>query len=96
MININKLVANSIVITTGPVVKETTVVKYAALSGIPDWEDDIIGELTDSSIPNKDYAEVVEIGSHVTSIGTGAFYGFGLTNITLPNSVTSIGDYAFY
>ena len=30
MININKLNTNSFVITTGPVVKETTVVKYTA------------------------------------------------------------------
>ena len=46
MISINKLVANSINITTGPVVKETTVVKYTAESGFPDWEGDIVGELT--------------------------------------------------
>lgn len=81
----------------GPVVKETTVVKYIASSGLPDWEDDIVGELTDSSIPNKSSAVVVEIGSHVTSIRNSAFYDCNeLMNVTIPNSVMSIGDYAFY
>ena len=49
----DKVVATSIVITTGPVVKETTVVKYTAASGLPDWEGDIGGELTYNSIPNR-------------------------------------------
>ena len=53
--------------------KAKTHVKYTAASQLPDWEDDIVGELTDESIPNKEYAEVVEIGSHVTSIGEEAF-----------------------
>lgn len=43
MIHISKLVANSITITTGPVVKETTVVKYTSASTLPDWEGDIVG-----------------------------------------------------
>jgi len=51
-----------------PVVKKTTVVKYTAASGLPDWEGDIVGELTISSIPNKSNIAEVEIGSHVTSI----------------------------
>ena len=37
------------------------------------------------------------INYSVTSIGNGAFLSCsGLTSITIPNSVTSIGDYAFY
>lgn len=37
----------------------------------------------------------VKIESGVTSIGYSAFSQSGLTSITIPNSVTSIGDYAF-
>jgi hypothetical protein len=69
MISINKLVTNSIVITTGPVVKTTTVVKYTTESGLSDWEGDIVGELGSNSIPNMEYVQEVEIGTHVTSIG---------------------------
>jgi uncharacterized ParB-like nuclease family protein len=32
----------------------------------------------------------------LTSIGNGAFSGYGLTSITLPAGITSIGDHAFY
>ena len=36
-----------------------------------------------------------EIHNSVTSIGRYAFYGCGVTSVTIPNSVTSIGYYAF-
>jgi BspA type Leucine rich repeat region (6 copies) len=35
-------------------------------------------------------------GYPVTSIGVNAFTSSGITNVTIPNSVTSIGTYAFY
>ena len=47
------------------------------------------GTDTDVVIP----AEIA--GAPVTSIGDRAFYGAGLTSVTIPASVTSIGDYAF-
>ena len=50
---------------------------------------------------NKDAATVVNIpteidGKPVTSIGKHAFSGFSLTEITIPDSVAIIGEYAFY
>ena len=96
-LHVNKIIANNIKITTIPVVKETTVVKYTAASGLPDWERDIVGELASNTIPNKsDIAEVV-IGSHVTSLGYSAFSDCtNMTSVTIPNSVTNIMGYAFY
>ena len=35
-------------------------------------------------------------GLPVTSIGTNAFYGSRLANVIIPDSVTNIGDYAFF
>jgi hypothetical protein len=37
----------------------------------------------------------VTIGTHVDSIGSYAFNGCGLTSVTIPSSVTNIGDAAF-
>lgn len=41
------------------------------------------------------YITSVIIPTTVTIIGIDVFYGCGLTNVTIPNGVTSIGDYAF-
>ena len=74
----------------------TTKVQYTASSGLPDWEGDIVGELSKTSIPNKSNAEVVEIGNHVTSIGYDAFEDCrAISSVTMPNTLTSIGDSAF-
>lgn len=76
--------------------KAKTHVKYTAASERPDWEGDIVGELANDSIPNIQDAEVVEIGSHVTSIGNSTFYSYSrLASVAIPDSVTSIGNGAF-
>ncbi len=49
-----------------------------------------VGDDTEVEIPST-----IE-GYPVTSIGYGAFYENGLTSITIPDSVTSIGEEAFY
>ena len=97
MISINKLVTNSIVITTGPVVKDTTVVKYTAASGLSDWEDDIVGKIAYNTIPNLSNVEAVEIGSHVTSIGDYVFYYCdNLQSVTIQGNDMEIHPDAFY
>lgn len=74
-----------------------TLVKYTAESELPDWTDDIVGQLTDGTIPNKGVAKSVEIGSHVTSIGGYAFQGLvTLESVTIPGSVKSIGYCTFF
>ena len=78
-------------------VNTKTTVKYTAASGLPDWEGDIVGELTKTSIPNKSSIAAVEIGTHVTSIEYDAFEECrSLASVTMPNTIVSIGDSAFH
>ena len=110
MISINKIVANSIVITTGPVVKAETHIKF-----VDGTEDDYLiegnmsfqkliaaGLMPEGSGSTQEpswikYPAEVEIGSAVTSIGGSyTFYRCpGLTSMVISNSVTSIGSSTF-
>ena len=74
-----------------------TKVKYTAASGLPDWEGDIVGELSSVSIPNISKAEVVVVGTDVTSIGSTAFRNnTSLYSIDIGDNVTVIKNQAFY
>jgi len=78
------------------IIGQATKVKYTAASGLADWHGNVNGELNHDSIPNIEQAETVDIGLGVTSIEEEAFSGcFKLTSVTIPDSVTSIGYYAF-
>ena len=110
MININKLVSNSIVITTGPVVKSETHIKFVdgtegdyLIEGAMDCPALIAAGLMPpgSGIEEEDPSWIKQpleatIGSAVTSIGSAAFAGCeGLTSVTIGNGVTNIGERAF-
>ena len=81
-----------------------TSVSYTSASGLPDWEGDIVGEITPGGdgiptklIPNVGFVQELSIGSHVTSIGDHAFGDCpNITSVTIPDSVLSIGGQAFY
>ena len=47
-------------------------------------------------INNEKLPAALEIPSGTTKIGYGAFRGTNLTSVTIPDSVTEIGSYAFY
>ena len=56
----------------------------------------IVGEIGNSSISNKENVVEVKIGNTVTSIGNNMFNNYTkLTNVIMPNSVISIGKDAF-
>ena len=104
MITINKIVSNSIVITTGPVVKQETHIKF-----VDETEDDYLIEgamdcpaLIDAGLmpPGSGAGQQpswikqpleANIGSAVTSIGYYAFLDCrSLTSVMVPDSVTNI------
>ena len=110
MITINKLVSNSITITTGPVVKAETHIKFVdgtegdyLIEGAMDFSALIEAGLMPSGSGKTQepswikYPAEVEIGSAVTSIGGSyTFYKCrGLTSMVISNSVRSIGSSTF-
>lgn len=85
-------------IPTGWTVKrhEYTYVKYTDASGLSDWEGDIVGQLTTSSIPNLASVKEVELGSHVTDIANRVFWNkTSITSVKIPGTVTSVGQMLF-
>lgn len=50
-----------------------TKVTYTEASGLPDWEYDIVGQLSADFIPNISSMQSIDIGNRVTSIGENAF-----------------------
>ena len=73
-----------------------TKVTYTQESGLPDWEYDIMGELSADFIPNISSMQSIDIGNRVLSIGDFAFQNCtGLTSVTIPESVSSIKSGAF-
>lgn len=70
---------------------KTTKVKYTAASGLPEYEELVVGEL--SSIPNPGSAEELNVGNAVSAIAASLFgwNALSLTSVVLPDSVASIG-----
>ncbi|MCD8238022.1 MAG: leucine-rich repeat domain-containing protein [Clostridiales bacterium] len=54
-----------------------------------------VTSIGDNAFNNSWSVESISIADTVKSIGSGAFISSGLKSITFPNSVTSIGSYAF-
>ena len=78
-----QVIRDDTVTTTGNVTVESEIGGYPVTS------------LGLSAFLNKTAMTGITLPSTITSIGIAAFYGSGLTNITIPTSVTSIANYAF-
>ena len=106
-ITINKLIGGSINIITRadePVVKKETHIKFVdgtegdyLIEGAMDWNALIAAGLMESPPYWINGLIEVEIGSAVTSLGSGLFYSHTfLTSVTIPDSVTNIDSTAFH
>ena len=102
---INTLNGGNITIGSGggPAVRATTIITTTE-DGVQEF--DIIGELNSVWLENNGFwsegnwnktITSIDIGSHVTSIGSMAFQGMSYDGIvvTIGDNVTSIGNYAF-
>lgn len=54
-----------------------------------------INEIGDYAFADRIGLQSITLTGNIESIGSGAFWGSGLTAITIPSSVASIGSYAF-
>ena len=87
-----------------PVVKAETHIKFVdgtegdyLIEGAMDWNALIAAGLMESPPYWIDGLKEVEIGSAVTSLGSGLFYSHTfLTSVTIPDSVTKIEDAVFH
>ena len=104
MISINKLIGGSITITTKPAGNPKTKITFTdGTSQEYDWSGEITnrtmidaGLLADGNPIWLKNPQIVEIGTGVTSIGNYAFYiCSSLTDVTISDSVTSIGAMTF-
>lgn len=78
-----------------------------ALDGIGDCKDtfiivpsmspdgDIVVEIADNAFKNCNKIKGIEFSDTVKSIGTYAFYGSTIRNVTIPSTIKQIGNYAF-
>lgn len=74
-----------------------TKVKYTEESELPDWESNILGQLSADSIPNRLSCQSIEIGNRVSSIANLAFRDCAsLASVTIPDSVTNLGERTFW
>ena len=56
---------------------------------------DIVNGIGDYAFRGCSYLKAIEINSAIRYVGSYAFYGSGLVNITIPAEVENIGDFAF-
>ena len=73
---INNLITGTMTLGSGsstPTGHSDTRVTYAEIYGIEDWTGEIIGELSESSIPTVEAAVTIDVGNTVTSIEADTF-----------------------
>ncbi len=56
---------------------------------------DIVTEIADNAFKNCNKIKGIEFSNTIESIGTYAFYGSTIRNVTIPSTIEHIGNYAF-